>query len=1077
MAAAKRKLLGIEVIFILTSILLITPRIFLEFFEYQLKSHIVVDLSDGWNIYDSEGQLLFSEFSLPKDLRQLAENKSIRKWVFKKAFPVNELLRIEKPSVVLGRIGDSDQLYFGSCKVGSTGLTNNNTHDGWWWSSLRVYGIPSECLPTNQNSMAEIVVTIYKWGGPSFGIYGGPLGFGESQTLNKFKSLIDWFRYGTLILFGLAMILNAIYYLFIYLLIPSRQSYGIFALTMFFIGVFEIMTSTIPFKLFQNISILMKVLFASAVITANLIYYFLQDKFTIFSKRVLTISTVVGFLAGAIGLLGGSLSQVYSVYEVWHGFFLLTLVYAMYRMTNYFFMPHPREFWRYYFGFSMFFLCCVHDVVTTYLGSASPYLITYGFMFFSAAVSLTLAKESADAFINVEEQVADRTHDLAQTLDQLKSLDKMKERFFANISHDFKTPIAVAMGSLDEMKAKKNTLSDRDFISAERSLAQLLKMVGDILDVVKAESGTLKIQWQKAKPAKLLNEWAASYKILCKKKSIDLRLKLEGYEELIVPMDVDKFHRIIENLVSNAIKFTPQSHHGGDSIIEIALRTDEARMYIDISDSGIGIPDEDKPKVFDRYYQSSNTSLKEHGGSGIGLSFVREIIELMNGTVKIGDSDFGGSTFTLELPLSQDVEITGEYWSASAKATQVELRGSLDVAYPPEMPKIDDPHKPRIIFAEDNPEVAQIIHTSLCDDYNVHFASNGYRALERLKEEHFECLISDMIMPILRGDELVARVREEALDKNIPIIMLSSHSDEETVAKLLNQGANDYVTKPFRREVLKARVRSQIIAHQTSKWIAQNEKVIELGFLAGGMAHQIRNGLHSLKNQVHYQEQLAEKLLKEAEHLEKEKKDKLVSNLEKSKVAAKRALDRIEHLTDSVRTYSTGSTHLTEIKIADSVDLALSLHDDRIRKKGITISKDNLNQLKLMGYASFHEVLVNLIANAIEACPDDGSGRILIEGTDHVSEVEFRIQDNGYGIEPQFISKIFAPFFTTKSPEEGTGLGLYVVRDVVEGQHHGVLSVESKGKNQGCLVVVRVPKMAPKTITDSEVHIHGISVG
>lgn len=1064
---------AIEIVFWFSLLTLIVPRIVYEHYDRSLRESLdAAAVGPAWTAHGAgmDGQVV----RVPHDYEKLFA-KGFDRIRLETTVQRAAVARLHAPALFLGRIADSDEVRLDGCLVGKTGLDAKNAQKGWWWGVLRNYPIPEACLGGAPGSDYRLSVTVYKWGGPSFGIYSGPVGIGEADALADLTQNLDLLQYGTTFLYGLMILAVGLYYLFIFLLIPAKRYNGVYSACAMAIGIFLLATSTYPYRWSGTAENVMRINLLSASLVSFSLVLFLAERLNVIPRWVTYFSGISSVVLGTVGSLRSSLNGIYQVYQIWFPFFLLSFFIALGFTVSRLRAVKLNDSWRYLLALAIFTVACLHDVFTTVAGLGWPYLVSYGFVGLLGTVSLTLAKESADAFLHVEAQVQDRTRDLALALDQLRSLDKMKERFFANISHDFKTPIAVALGTLEEMKNKISAISLRDFLPAERSLSQLLRMVGDILDVVKAESGTLRIDWKRAKPAELLAEWADSYRILCDKKGLTLKLEIDGFEGLVVPMDVPKVHRAVENVVSNAIKFTEADPRRAN-VVEIRLRCDDARVYVDVSDSGMGIPAADRDKVFDRYYQSSNVSLKNYGGSGIGLSFVKEVLESMNGDVTLAESAYGGSRFTLSLPLSQDVEITGEYLSSNAKEVQATLRGSLDVAYPAERPKKEENGRARVLFAEDNPEVAHVIHQALSDDYNLHFASNGARALDRAKEEPFDCVLTDVIMPVMRGDELVPKLRVEALDRNVPIIVLSSQGDEDTVTELLKNGANDFVVKPFRREILRARVHAQIMAHRTSRWIAQNEKVIELGFLAGGMAHQIRNGLHNLKNQVHYQEKLAESLLTDATNLPEEQQQKLRKNLDRSKDAAKRALDRIEGLTDSVRTYSTGSQQAAEIKVRDSIDLALALHEERIRQNGVLVEKRGVDGLAFLGYASFHEVLVNLIGNAIDACPAGGTGRIELTGREDGAFIELRIRDNGSGIEAASLSRLFAPFFTTKPPEQGTGLGLYVARDVIEGQHKGALTVESQGAGLGATFTIRVPKVAPKAVHDAEVLVHNVSV-
>ncbi|MFH1016820.1 MAG: ATP-binding protein [Pseudomonadota bacterium] len=1025
------------------------------------------------------------EIQLPQDIRRDPLLSASRSWLFSTTLDVAKIKTLKKPALVLGRIGDSDVVRLGRCEVGRTGITEAGEQNGWWWGILRYYDIPANCVDELRTPSAVLSVEVHKWGGPSFGIFGGPLGIGESERVFRYASLNEISRFGSLGVFGILLFWAVgLYYLFVYLLAPGRAYHGIFGLCCMAVGTFVFITSTILYRYTSNSTLVMKLNFLSAAASSYLLVLFLRARFGLIRRWIIWAAAIGGVLAGGMGLLQGTLDGVYSVYEKWFAFFLVVYVLAYFEFLIATIRNRRRDTWIYLVGFSILILTCLHDIIVTYQGADRPYLISNGFVIILAAVAAALAKESADAYQHVEEQVSERTKDLGTALNQLRALEKMKERFFANISHDFKTPVTVALGSIEDAKRAPAEGGGKavapTLLPAERSLHQLLGMIQDLLDTVKAESGTLKMLWETAKPAELLREWIQPYEVLCERKGITLELDVSGCGELKVPMDVSKLRRVIDNLLSNAVKFTDRRQDANrrnhpTGIVQVTLRTDDARFYIEISDSGIGIPEDEKDKIFDRYYQSSRTSLKDHGGSGIGLSFAKEMVDLHNGTISVVKSDFGGAKFIVAMPLAQDVEVTGEHEVMPGIADEV-LRGSLDVAYPPEQPRKIDPTRPTVLSAEDNPEVAQILVTALQDEFNVYFAPNGQKAWEKLRAQPFDCLITDIVMPQMRGDELVEKIRADSKLAGLPVIVVSSHQEETLTATVLRSGANDYVNKPFNRDILLARVRTQIEAHKTADWIAKNEKVIELGFLAGGMAHQIRNGLANLKNQVEAQQKMADELLTLASEMPAERRAKIEERLKKSQGGIGRATDRIERLTDAVKTYSTGSVQQTLINLKDSADLALELHADLIKKRAVRVEISGLENIHIQGYSAFHEVFVNLIGNAIGAVKDDGSGVVRVVGKDLGEEVEITVSDNGMGIKPEILPRLCRPFFTTKTPGEGWGLGLYVVRDVVEGQHRGKLTIASEGEEKGATFTVRVPKKAPEPTSQPEVIIHGVTV-
>ena len=1074
----KRKLFSNFTYFLVT-LICISPIALYWIVYQQINSKIVSKnrTEKSWKLY--VGDKFISVIDLPKDLNGLIENKRHSKIVLEKRISKRVLDTLESPSFLVGRVGDSDLVEINGCEIGRTGFSPDLGKKQWWWGKLRIYKVPQGCIDIVQDDYFDVKLTLARWGIANIGVYDGPFGFAEYDEVYMKSRVMDFVRFDIMWVFSLVLLMISLYYFFVYIQVPEKIANGSFALFAFSGAFFEFFVSAAPYRLFDNTSLILKLNFLGAALASLSFLLFFKTKFSLPSLNIKIIDG--GLIVSALFLIFGfslsDINQIYAVYTTWFPVFLILFFISVVFVLRECFKDFSDKSFRFIISGIIFILFCFHDVRVAMILTVSPYLVPYGFLTMIVTTSLTLAEEYAEAYLYVEDQVKARTRDLATALDQLRSLEEMKERFFANISHDFKTPIAVAMGSLEEIKTSRKDgdakVEQKAFFSAERSLNQLIKMVGDLLDVSKADSGDLKMQWVSAPLKDLLEDWTSQYDVLCRQKGLTLKVDTEGYDGLQVPMDVGKMERVIQNLLSNAVKFT-QKNPGSQNEIRVLLRSDDSRAHIMIEDSGIGIPAEERDQIFDRYFQSSRTSLREHGGSGIGLSFVKEIVDLHYGKIRVEVSDLGGSKFTVSLPLSQDLDVLGDFTLEERMKAQV--KGSLDVSYPPTQPHQEVLGAEKILLAEDNPEIAQVIYQAL-DSYNVYFARDGVQALDLLQEHEFDCLVTDIVMPNLRGDELVERLRSISKFRDLPILILSSHSDEKTISKLLNQGANDYVTKPFRREILQARVRSQIQTQKISRWISQNEKVIEVGLLANGMAHQIRNGLNGLKNQVLYQSDLAEKLLAEASQLPTDEFQKLERRLGQSKEIIHRALERIEGLTASINTYTLGSKDRIEINLIDTVELVLTLLQEEIQQSSVEVRvSDRIKGLKIMGYTAIQEVLVNLIGNSIDACSKDGQGLVEIYGEEKGDFVEIKISDNGVGISPEVLPKLCQPFFSTKPPGQGTGLGLYIVRDIVEGQHGGKFIIESKGVGKGATCTVRVAKVAPESHSNPEFVLHGVNV-
>jgi signal transduction histidine kinase len=647
------------------------------FLSSQLKNKLNVSLLTNWTVSDGKNT---EDIRVPKDLARDVKYKNLEKIVYKAK--ISEGIKTFKnPTLVLGRMADSDVVYIDDCYVGSTGIRNDKIF-GFWWAGLRSYQIPQSCLDKITKS-SMITVFVMSLNVANKGIFGGPIGVGENDEISTLVHFVEFFRFDILFIFGLLLITIGLYYIFVYILVPARSHNGIFGFLSINVGCFLVITSGIFYRYFNHPDLVMKLNFLFGFSSTLLLFAFIQKIFGVLNNKILKGFAFVSVFLLIGSFFGNSISYVFRFYEIWYSVFLICLIYIFTSLLIKSNKSKSKHSWKYLLGLYIFFFCTAYDILTTAFRIDSVYLIYYGFVTLVASSALALANEYADAFLHVEVQVGERTKDLSSALEQLKGLEKMKERFFANVSHDLKTPITIALGAIDDAKLQfKNTIG-RVLEPADRSLRRLQEMVMSILDTVKAESGTLTLEWKSVKVVDFLERMLEPYKSLCMREGITLKFSGEGFGGLSVPMDPAKIERVLENLLSNAIKFTKKTTRS-QKVIEVSFKTDQSKLYIYIDDSGIGIPAAEREKVFERYFQSSLTNLREHGGSGIGLSFVAEMIALHNGKVSAEESPYQGSRFTIELPLSQSIESIQSYRieDLGGKA----LRGSLDVEYPKTVP-------------------------------------------------------------------------------------------------------------------------------------------------------------------------------------------------------------------------------------------------------------------------------------------------------------------------------------------------------------------------------------------------------
>ena len=1059
-----------EVIFYILGFVIFAPRAFLIYFDHKLKNSLTPIDENHWMIKNRQQQILSDDYQIGKDLRQKKIFNQERYWTYEKTLPRTQFDNLSDIGIVLGRAGDSDEVELNDCVLGKTGFSDTGLTYGWFWSHLIFYKVPRSCISdTNQ-----LKIHITKVGGPSYGVYGGPIGVGNVNQVEKLVKINDFLRYFVLLIFSVSLILFiGTYYIFVYVLVPDRKHYGIFGLMCLSIGGFLALTSTLPFRYFDLPILMVKLLFTFAAITAILFISFFISKYDFVSKKYRYFFFPITVLLVLISFAMPDLDKAYQVYELWHGIFLITFIILFVQLTTKMIrIKSDQDLWRYVFAFFVFLVCCFLDIAETALGGSNPYMITYGFMFFTTVVALSLSKEYADAFLHVEAQVGERTRDLSGALEQLKGLEKMKERFFANVSHDLKTPITIALGAIEETKNQFANTIGRVLEPADRSLRRLQEMVLGILDTVKAESGTLQLEWQAVKLTDFIHNIIDPYAVVCRKENVKLEFNGEGFGGLQVPMDPQKIERVLENLLSNAFKFTKRTTRS-EKIIRVSLATDQAKVYIYIDDSGIGIPEGEHEKVFERYFQSSRTDLKEHGGSGIGLSFVKEMISLHNGSVYAAESPFHGTRFTIELPLSQNIENIQSY-RIQESGTPV-LRGSLDVEYPPTVPETINPARYTLLIAEDNPEVAQIVYSTLKDNYNIYFGEHGARALKILQEHDFDCVVSDIQMPEMTGDQLVEAIRKETKWKSIPIVMLSSHGDDDTIVKLLKLGANDYVAKPFRREILLSRIQAQISAHKGTTWNTKLEKLQELGQLVSGIGHQGKNRISRVGSNYPLLIKIAKDLARKLEATQPEESKRLQEKIQAVGELIGKGYNQTLDLFRAIDRYASGSDKKTVISIDEIVKDTVTLLEEKITLKNITVKTHGVSTLSFEGYNEIREAILNIISNAVDAV-ESGQGKIDIEGSDQGKDILLSIKDNGGGILKENLAHVFEPFFTSKKVGEGTGLGLYLARDAVELKNQGKLTITSDGPGTGASVHIRLPKVVPDVEQQRRPSMHNVGV-
>ena len=392
---------------------------------------------------------------------------------------------------------------------------------------------------------------------------------------------------------------------------------------------------------------------------------------------------------------------------------------------------------------------------------------------------------------------------------QQHEMDEAKLRFFTNISHDLRTPLSLIITPLDQLlKSGKAPAAREELELMRRNASTLMNEVNQLLDFRRLDQ-------QKAQYVPTYGNLSAfvagvceAFTALAQKNGISLQFTARS-PLLEMNFDRNKMQRILYNLLTNALKY---NHEGGSVTVTVdeVLTPDGAAARIRVADTGIGIKDENKPKIFDRFFQEPHTDTT-YMGSGIGLHIVKEYVALHRGTITLTDNHPTGSIFSVLIPIDR-----------SQTATQAEQTQPVQPDAPAGLPEAGQSSDNCLLIVEDNEDFRKFLVSCLKDKYRVLEASNGQEALEVLEQQTVNLIISDVMMPVMDGMELCRRVKHDIRYSHIPIILLTARTAEEHVLNGLKEGADDYITKPFNLEILLLRIQKQLA------WTQENHRKFQV---------------------------------------------------------------------------------------------------------------------------------------------------------------------------------------------------------------------------------------------------------
>jgi DNA-binding NtrC family response regulator/signal transduction histidine kinase len=429
----------------------------------------------------------------------------------------------------------------------------------------------------------------------------------------------------------------------------------------------------------------------------------------------------------------------------------------------------------------------------------------------------------------------------------LAEIDRAKTAFFGNVSHEFRTPLALMLGPLEEVlpEARERLSPERheQLVMVRRNAVRLLKLVNTLLEFSRIEAGRVQAVYQPTDLSGVTSEIASIFRSAIENAGLQFTVECPPIAELVY-VDRDMWEKVVSNLLSNAFKFTFEGS------ITVTFTSIEDAVQLQVRDTGVGIPEEHRERVFERFHRVEGTQARTYEGTGIGLAFVQELVKLHGGDVRVQSALGQGSTFTVTIPLGtthlpperilakQPVVLTGVSAEMYAQEAQrwlpdechpidaTALPKSTLLAPLPQPESVSD--RELIVVADDNADMRKYLRHLLDGRYEVHTVSDGQQALETTRVLRPALLLADVMMPRLDGFGLLRAVRDDAVLASTPIILLSARAGEESRLEGLQAGADDYLVKPFAARELMARVEVHLKLAKLRRETAEREERLRM---------------------------------------------------------------------------------------------------------------------------------------------------------------------------------------------------------------------------------------------------------
>ncbi|HET7810925.1 MAG TPA: ATP-binding protein [Steroidobacteraceae bacterium] len=653
----------------------------------------------------------------------------------------------------------------------------------------------------------------------------------------------------------------------------------------------------------------------------------------------------------------------------------------------------------------------------------------------------------------------------------LAEIDHAKTAFFSNVSHEFRTPLTLMLGPLGDALQDPATPAPlrAQLDVAHRNSLRLLKLVNSLLDFSRIEAGRATACFAPTDLAALTTDLASNFRAALERAGLEYQVACEPIGAP-VHVDHDMWEKIVLNLLSNAFKFTLAGR------VSVRLRREEPYAVLEVADTGIGVPAHELPRLFERFHRVEGAQGRTHEGSGIGLALVQELVKLQGGDIEAASEPGRGTTFRVRIPLGTAHLPAAHAERRQALSTAIGTQAYVQEAlrWLPEAggareaaPGADAPGPrgadlrfaatfgARIVLADDNADMRGYVRELLGAHYRIEAVADGRAALAAICREKPDLVISDIMMPVLDGLDLLQTLRADAALREVPVVLLSARAGEEARIEGLSAGADDYVVKPFTARELLARVgallelrRIRRESDERARRDLQEASRQKDEFLAM-LAHELRNPLAPIRNagEILSRNLPANVPMRTAVH------------------TIERQVTHLTRLVDDLLDVSRITQGRIELRrkptaLADVVARSLETVDPLIRRKRhkVSIAASRWNLYVNVDPERLVQCVANVLTNAAKYT--SSGGEIHVETQDVEREVILTVRDNGVGIAPELLPKVFDLFVqgerTLDRSQGGLGIGLSIVKRIVEMQE-GRVRIFSDGENRGTTFEIRLP--------------------